>query len=91
MSDVIIESDPAQSRLEELHVSEWPIWEKEESGFPWSYDAEETCYFLEGDVEVTTVAGEVFRMGKGGLVTFARGLACTWKVSQAVKKHYTFS
>lgn len=34
MSDVIIESDPAQSRLEELHDSEWSIWKKRSRGFP---------------------------------------------------------
>lgn len=90
MPDVIIESKPAQSRLDELEVSGWSIWEKEVSEFPWSYDMEETCYFLEGDVEVTTEAGEVFRMGKGDLVTFARGLSCTWKINQAVRKHYRF-
>ena len=31
----------------------WPIWEKEESEFPWNRDAQETCYSLEVDEIVT--------------------------------------
>ena len=38
---------------------------------------------------ITTAAGEV-RMGKGDLVTFPKGLDCTWQVKQAVRKHYQF-
>jgi hypothetical protein len=34
-----------------------PIWEKEVSAFPWSYDEPETCLILEGDVEVTPDGG----------------------------------
>ena len=91
MNEIKIERNPDQQRLDELGVSSWGIWTKEESEFPWTYDAEETCYFLEGDVVVTTESGDTFEMGKGDLVTFPKGMSCTWLIRQAVKKHYTFN
>jgi len=90
MSDIKIERNPDDSRLQELGVKDWPIWTKEESEFPWSYDTPETCYFLEGDVVVTPDDGEPVEMGAGDLVTFPTGLSCTWNVRKAVRKHYNF-
>jgi uncharacterized protein len=85
-----IEHQPSQAQLEQLGVSGWPIWTKEASEFPWTYDESETCYFLEGDVIVTPTDGEPVAMGKGDLVTFPAGMSCTWQIRQAVKKHYQF-
>ena len=90
MSKITIEHKPSEERLEILRVKEWPIWTKEVSEFPWSYEDGEICYFLEGDVEVTPEDGETVRMGKGDLVTFPSGMSCTWKVNKPVRKHYTF-
>jgi len=90
MSSVKIERDPSQARLRELDVESWPIWTKEESEFPWTYDATETCYFLEGDVTVLAEGGEEVHVGKGDLVTFPRGMSCRWKVRKPVRKHYQF-
>ena len=81
---------PDTTRLNDLKVTSWPIWTKEVSTFDWHYDDKEICYFLEGDVVVATEAGSV-SMGKGDLVTFAKGLSCTWTVNQPVRKHYKFS
>lgn len=85
-----IEHQPSQAQLEQLGVSRWPIWTKEASEFPWTYDESETCYFLEGDVIVTPTGGEPVAMGKGDLVTFPAGMSCTWNIRQSVKKHYRF-
>jgi uncharacterized cupin superfamily protein len=91
MADVRIERQPGEERLNALGVPGWSIWTKEVSEFPWSYDAEETCYFLEGEVIVTPDdGGEPITMGKGDLVTFPKGMSCTWKVLKDVKKHYIF-
>jgi len=79
---------PDEKRLEELGVKNWPIWEKEVSEFDWYYDTNETCYFLEGKVEVTTEDGKKIIVRKGDLVTFPKGLKCRWKVIEPVKKHY---
>lgn len=81
---------PTEEQLEWLDVLNWPIWTKEVSEFPWTYDEQETCYFLEGDVIVTPDGGQPVQVGKGDLVTFPAGMSCTWKVKSDVRKHYKF-
>ena len=76
--------------LEKLGVKSWPIWEKEVSVFKWEYDEKETCYIINGEVEVIPENGDTVSFGKGDLVVFKKGLKCTWKVKSAVKKHYKF-
>ncbi|MGD0650574.1 MAG: cupin domain-containing protein [Verrucomicrobiia bacterium] len=88
MSEIKVEHKPTTKQLAELGAASWPVWEKEVSEFPWHYDEAETCYFLEGDVEVTPEDGKPVRIGKGELVTFPKGMSCTWKVLQPVRKHY---
>ena len=90
MNKIKVERHPSEARLKELGVAGWPLWTKEASEFPWTYDEPETCYFLEGEVTVTCDDGDTARLGKGDLVTFPEGLSCTWKISQDVKKHYRF-
>jgi len=87
---IIIERNPGEHKLKELGVKTWPIWTKETSEFPWFYDDSETCYFLEGDVIVTPEGEEPVEVGKGDLVTFPKGMSCTWKIRKDVKKHYKF-
>lgn len=88
--EIKVEHQPQTEKLNQQGVFSWPIWTKEVSEFPWTYDLSETCYFLEGDVVVTPDNGTPVEMGKGDLVTFPAGMSCTWKVRQDVKKHYTF-
>jgi len=90
MTKIEIERNPDPARLAELGVYEWPIWTKEVSEFPWSYDVPETCYFLEGDVVVTPQGGDPVTVGQGDLVTFPEGMDCTWTVRRPVRKHYRF-
>ena len=85
-----IEHQPSSKRLEDLGVSNWPIWTKEVSEFPWTYDETETCYLLAGDVIVTPDGGEPVQFGQGDLVTFPAGMSCTWKILASVRKHYRF-
>lgn len=81
---------PDPDSLESSGIFSWPVWEKEVSTFPWTYDSRETCYFLEGDVIVTPAGGDPVSMGKGDLVTFPAGMSCTWEIRQPVRKHYRF-
>lgn len=90
MRTIKIERAPDGARLKELGVYDWPVWTKEASEFPWRYDEDETCYFLEGDVIVTPAEGDPVQMGKGDLVTFPKDMACTWRIRKAVRKHYRF-
>ncbi|TVR99552.1 MAG: DUF861 domain-containing protein [Rhodospirillales bacterium] len=79
---------PTPDMIQEM--KKLPTWSKEPSVFDWQYDAEETCFLIEGDVTVTTEAGEAVSFGAGDLVTFPRGLKCTWTVRRPVYKHYRF-
>ena len=89
-TQIQVEHQPSVDRLQELRVLNWPIWSKEASEFPWTYDESETCYFLQGEVVVTPDGGEPVTMGKGDLVTFPAGMSCTWTIQSAVRKHYRF-
>lgn len=90
MSEIKIVRNPTNDTLKEMGVESWPIWEKEVSEFPWSYDDPETCYILEGQVVVTPDGGKPVGIQAGDLVTFPKGMSCTWKVSKTIRKHYKF-
>ena len=90
MGNIKVTSAPGEATLDSLGVKDWPIWTKEVSEFPWTYDSTETCYFLEGQVVVKAADGEEVTCGEGDLVTFPKGMSCTWKVVKPVRKHYTF-
>jgi uncharacterized protein len=75
--EIKIQHQPSSEDLEKLGVSEWKIWQKKVFKFPWTYDEQETCYFLEGDVIVTPNRGSLVQMGKGDLVTFPARMSCT--------------
>ncbi|CAL0316679.1 unnamed protein product [Lupinus luteus] len=86
-----IQRNPPESKLTELGVRQWPKWGCPPSKFPWTYEAKETCYVLEGKVKVTpNGANESVEIGAGDLVVFPKGMSCTWNVSVAVDKHYKF-
>jgi len=89
--EIDVRREPEREELERLGVFLWDVWTKDVSSFPWTYDSEETCYFLEGDVVVTPEGGEPVRMGKGDLVTFPAGMTCTWEVRAPVRKHFTLA
>jgi uncharacterized cupin superfamily protein len=88
--EISIKSNPSESLLNELEVSIWPIWEKEASSFPWTYDMKEECYILEGEVTVTPNGGEAVQIKAGDFVTFPAGMSCQWQITQAIRKHYRF-
>ncbi len=85
-----IEKNPSEEKLVQMGVETWPIWEKEASQFPWFYDTQETCYILEGVIEVTPEGGKPVRIEAGNLVVFPAGLSCHWHIIEPVKKHYSF-
>lgn len=79
-----------QDEMKALDIVSWPIWSKEPSTFPWSYSEKETAYIIEGDVTVTAEDGESITFSAGDLVTFNKGLSCTWHVKSPLKKYYKF-
>jgi uncharacterized protein len=85
-----IEHNPGPERLRALGVQEWPTWGTGVSRFPWTYDMQETCYVLEGEVVVTPEGGAPVTVRAGDLAIFPAGLSCTWDVRVPVRKHYAF-
>jgi len=80
----------SQEEIEQRGIPQWPVWEKEPGEFDWSYDQKETCYFLEGRVDVKLPDGKSVRIEAGDYVEFPKGLSCRWHIDSKVKKHYNF-
>ena len=78
-----------QTEQEIQEASDWPIWEKESSEFPWQYDEQETCLILEGKAEVITDDKKI-TFEDGDYVIFPKGLRCDWHIKEKIKKHYKF-
>ncbi|MAV64016.1 MAG: cupin [Candidatus Marinimicrobia bacterium] len=68
---------------------DWPLWSCDVSVFDWSYEQEEHCYIISGKVLVKGPINSV-NIGSGDYVVFPKGLNCTWKVEEPIKKHYKF-
>jgi uncharacterized cupin superfamily protein len=74
---------------EQQEAESQPIWEKEESTFPWEYDEQETCLILKGKAVVKCPEGNV-EFGAGDYVVFPQELRCTWDIKEKIRKHYKF-
>jgi len=88
MSQIIVEKNPSQQRLDTLNVSKWLTWEKEISTFPWTFPEQEIAYILEGECVITPENGTPVSFGKGDLVTFPAGMRAQWQVVKPLHKHY---
>ena len=44
----------SEKEILEKEVRSWPTWSCEASEFPWEYIEQESCYILEGQVDITT-------------------------------------
>ncbi|MCL2389545.1 MAG: cupin domain-containing protein [Elusimicrobia bacterium] len=84
--DIIVKK-PTESEKNEMKSK--PVWTCGVSEFDWYYDSEETCMLVEGEVTVDYDKGSV-SFGAGDYVVFPKGLACVWRVTKPVKKHYVF-
>lgn len=76
MADIDVTHEPTADDLDRLGVTSWPIWSCEVSQFPWTYDAEETCYLLEGEVIATPDGADPVTIKAGDLVVFPAGMSC---------------
>ena len=91
MTEITIEHNVSPAKLDAMDVDSWPVWEKEVSTFDWHYDKAETCYILEGEAIVTSKSGEAITIQRGDLVRFPVGLDCSWKITEAIEKHYIYT
>jgi hypothetical protein len=84
-------SQPDKDFLDKKGVFSWGTWGCGVSKFPWTYDSNESCYLLSGQVTVTPSDGSPpATFGKGDFVTFPAGMSCTWDVTEPVQKHFMF-
>ncbi len=88
VSQITVEKNPAQSRLDALSVSKWPTWQKEVSTFDWTFPEQEIAYILAGECVITPTGGAPTSFGKGDLVIFPAGTKASWQVIQPLHKHY---
>ncbi|NKN32280.1 cupin domain-containing protein [Marichromatium bheemlicum] len=79
---------PTPAKLEVMGVEHWPTSRRAPSTFPCHYRQQETCYIVRGRLRVTPRGGTPHEFGRGDLIRFPAGLACTWEVIEAVEKHY---
>ena len=78
-----------EAKLKALNTESWSPWECEPSTFDWEYSSEEVAHVKEGKVKVKTEWEEV-EINGGDIVTFPKGLKCTWTVIETIRKVYTF-
>jgi len=91
MDRILVEHHASPAKLDIMGVYDWPVWEKEVSTFPWTYDKQETCYILEGEAVITPDDdSEPITIEEGDLVIFPAGLSCTWEIIEDIEKHYQF-
>ncbi len=70
-------------------VHSWPVWSKQKSIFPWTYDSTEECYIISGSVTVHA-GGMAHHIKAGDFVIFPAGLSCEWEIHEDLRKHYNF-
>ena len=87
---ILVTSPCTETTIQELGIKNWPIWTCDVSSFDWTYEDQETCLLLEGEVTVTPEGGTPMRFGTGDLVVFPACMDCRWDVQKAVRKHYRF-
>lgn len=88
MATILVKKLP-KSEVENRGIDAWPIWQKEISRFPWTYDSIEECLIIEGEFTIETDKGN-FDIKPGDFVTFPKGLSCVWDIKKPVKKYYNF-
>ncbi|MHA1785628.1 MAG: cupin domain-containing protein [Candidatus Helarchaeota archaeon] len=80
---------PTKEEIEK-YLKEWSVWDCDPSEFDWEYDTDEIAYIIEGEVDVTNEEGKVTTIKAGDLVTFPKGMKCTWNVKKKLHKVYSF-
>ncbi|MBT3478873.1 MAG: cupin domain-containing protein [Candidatus Marinimicrobia bacterium] len=89
MSEIIVKQ-LSEDEIQEKGIRSWSTWSCDKSDFPWEYSERETCYIIEGQVDVETENGETVSIGAGDYVIFPQGIKCTWHVHQGIYKHFAF-
>ena len=62
---ILVTSPCTETTIQELGIKNWPIWTCDVSSFDWTYEDQETCLLLEGEVTVAPEGGTPVRFGAG--------------------------
>jgi len=89
MSEIIVKQ-LSEKEIQDKGIRSWSTWSCDKSEFIWEYSEQESCYIVEGQVDVTDESGETVSIGAGDFVVFPQGLKCTWNVHQGIFKHFSF-
>jgi len=90
MRDITV-TRPGQDELTRRGVLDWPVWEKEVSRFSWTYDSDEVCYIIAGEVTITpSDARAPVTLKAGDLAVLPSGMTCVWDITADLRKHYNF-
>ncbi len=91
MTQIQLDHNPSEEKLQQLGVSKWSIWECAPSKFPLDFSMTESAYVLEGEIHVTPQGGEKVVIKAGDFVVFPKGLRSNWEVVKPLRKHYKHS
>lgn len=75
------------AELSDLQINKWATWKKQPSTFVWQFSELETIVVTRGEVYVTPddeITSVLIK--QGDFATFAPGLRCTWRITQAFEK-----
>jgi uncharacterized protein len=89
-SEWILSGTP-QARTNKLVTSrDWSstvvVWDCTPGSFRWHYSKDETVHFLSGEAFMLDDDGEEHRFGAGDIAFFPAGTACTWRVTEHIRK-----
>lgn len=87
---VVVNDAPSEDEIS--LARSWPTWGCDASEFPWTYGAAETCLVIEGEARVVPDDERLapVELKPGVMATFPAGMSCTWIVTKAIRKHYSF-
>ncbi|MBN2363340.1 cupin domain-containing protein [candidate division WOR-3 bacterium] len=86
--DIKILKKAGDQSINNLNAENWPQWSCGIETFDWEYDEDETCIFIEGKVKIQYGDNQEVEIEEGDVVTFPKGLKCTWAVERPVRKLY---
>jgi uncharacterized protein len=88
MHKILVEK-ASPEKLKALGVARWSPWSCGRTEFDWEYEESERAYIQSGRVQVHT-PDETVEIKADDLVFFPKGLKCTWKVMEPIRKVYRF-
>ena len=89
MSEIIVKQ-LSEDEIQEKGIRSWSTWSCDKSDFPWEYSERETCYIIEGQVDVEIVMVYTVSFCVRDCGSFDQGGSCTWHVHQGIYKHFAF-